>query len=87
MLREIKFFIFKIVILIFLFLTGKYYLSDANKKKSYRSLNSINEKINLYVKNLPTLENDTGDVIEYVNKTNAKKKKKFYFWELLDKNE
>ena len=87
MLREIKFFIFTIVILIFLFLTGKYYLSDANKKKSYRSLNSINEKINLYVKNLPTLENDTGDVIEYVNKTNAKKKKKFYFWELLDKNE
>ena len=86
MLREIKFFIFTIVILIFLFLTGKYYLSDANKKKSYRSLNSINEKINLYVKNLPTLENDTGDVIEYVNKTNAKRKK-FYFWELLDKNE
>ena len=34
-----------------------------------------------------SLENDTGDVIEYVNKTNAKKKKKFYFWELLDKNE
>ena len=87
MLREIKFFIFSILILIFLFLTGKYYLSDTNKKKSYRSLNSINEKINLYVKNLPALENDTGDVIEYVNKTNAKKKKKFYFWELLDKNE
>tara|TARA_B100000035_G_C20814259_1_gene471369 strand:+ start:368 stop:631 length:264 start_codon:yes stop_codon:yes gene_type:complete len=87
MLREIKYFIFTIVILIFLFLTGKYYYSDANKKKSYRSLNSINEKIKLYVKNLPILENNTQDVIEYANKTNAKKKKKFYFWELLDKNE
>ena len=54
------------------------------KKKSYRSHQNIDEKIKLYSKNLPVLENDTQNVIEYVKQTNKKKKKKFNFWKLLD---
>ena len=37
-----------------------------------------------YSKNLPFLENDTQNVIEYVKQTNKKKKKKFNFWKLLE---
>jgi len=84
MLKEIKYLIFVIVILLFVFFTGKYYFSDEHKKKSYRSHKNIDEKIKLYSKNLPVLEDDTQNVIEYVNQTNKKKKKKFNFWKLLD---
>ncbi len=48
---------------------------------------SINEKIASYSKDLPVLKNDTQNIIEYVENTKTKKKKKFYFWELLDKND
>ena len=55
-----------------------------NIKKSYRSLNDIEEKIKIYSKDLLILESDTQDIIEYVNQTNKKKKKKFNFWKLLE---
>ena len=84
MLKEIKYLIFIIVIFLFLFLTGKYYFSDEHIKKSYRSLKTIDERIQIYSKNLPILENNTIDVIEYVNRSNQKKKKKFNFWKLLE---
>ena len=88
MIKEIKYLIFITIIITFLFLTVRYYFSDKNKKNSYRSLNNINSKINLYTENLPILENNTKNIIEYINETEAeKKKKKFNFWKLLDKNE
>jgi hypothetical protein len=84
MLKEIKYLIFIIIISLFIFFTGKYYFSDKNIKKSYRSYKNIDEKIKIYSKELPILENDTSDVIEYVNQNNKKKKKKFNFWKLLE---
>ena len=87
MLKEIKNLIFIFVIFFFLLLTGKYYFSDTNKKNSYRSLTTIDEKINIYVKKLNVLEDDTKNIIEYVEKTNNKKKRRFNFWKLLDSNE
>ena len=87
MIKEIKYLIFAIIILAFLFFTARYYFSDKNKKNSYRSLTNINNKINLYAENLPTLENNTKNTIEYINESNTKKKKKYYFWELLNKND
>ena len=84
MLKEIKYLIFIIIISLFIFFTGKYYFSDENIKKSYRSYKNINEKIKIYSKDLPILENDTKDVIEYVKQTNQIKKKKFNFWKLLE---
>ncbi len=87
MIKEIKFFIFTIIILLFLFFTAKHYFSDSNKKKSYRSLSNIDDKINLYAESLPLLENDTKNIIEYVDGTQIKKKRKYKFWQLLDKND
>ena len=87
MFKEIKYLIYIFVICLFIFFTARYYFSDTNKKKSYRSLNNIDEKINTYVNNLPILEDDTKNIIEYVEQTNKKKKKKFNFWKLLENNE
>ena len=87
MIKEIKYLFFTIIIVVFILLTGKYYFSDSNKKKSYRSLSNINKKINLYSKNIPVLINDTQDIIEYVKNTKSKNKRKYSFWELIDKND
>ena len=87
MLKEIKYLIYVFFIFLFLFLTIKFYFSDTNKKNSYRSLTTIDEKINTHAKNLPVLDDDTKNIIEYVEQTNNKKKKKFNFWKLLDSNE
>ena len=84
MLKEIKYLIFIIVILVFIFFTGRYYFSDENLKNSYRSYKNNDEKIKIYSKNLPVLENDTQNIIEYVKQTNKDKKKKFNFWKLLE---
>ena len=87
MLKEIKYLILTFVICLFLFLTGKYYFSDINKRNSYRSINTIDEKVNSYAQKLPILEDDTKNIIEYVEQSNSKKKKKFNFWKLLETNE
>ena len=87
MLKEIKYLIYILIICLSIFLTGRYYFSDDNKKNSYRSLKSLNEKINIYSEKLPVLEDDTKDIIEYVEQSNNKKKKKFNFWKLLETNE
>ena len=84
MLKEIKYLIFIIIIGLFLFFTARYYFSYEHKKKSYRSYNNINEKIKIYSKDLPILENDTENVIEYVKQSNKTNKKKFNFWKLLE---
>jgi len=86
MLKEIRYLIFLLIIVIFLFLTGKYYFSDTNKKKSFRSFSTIDKKISNYAKKIPTLEDDTINIIEYVEQSNNKKKK-FNFWKLLESNE
>ena len=79
MIKEIKYLIFIIIIFIFLFLTGKYYFSDTNKKKSFRSFSTIDKKISNYAKKLPTLEDDTINIIEYVEQSNNKKEKSLIF--------
>jgi len=84
MLKEIKSLIFVVIIILFLFFTGKYYFSNENIKNSYRSYKNIDEKIKIYSKNLPLLKNDTENIIEYVKQTDKKKKKKFNFWKLLE---
>ena len=86
MVKEIRYLIFVFIIFLFLFFIGKYYFSDTNKKKSFRSLAAIDKKINIYAENLPVLEDDTKNIIEYVEQTNNKKKK-FNFWKLLESND
>ena len=87
MLKEIKYFLFIIVIILFIFLIGRYYFSDDNKRNSFRSLNNIEKKIDVFAEKLPVLEDDTRNIIEYVENSNTNKKKKFNFWKLLESNE
>ena len=83
MIKELKFFFYLITIFFFLFFILKYYFSDNYKKKFYRSINSIEEKIELYKQDIIVLENNTNDIIEYVEFQKNKDKKKYHFWELL----
>ena len=87
MFKEVKYLIFIFIICLFLFLTGRYYFSDTNKKNSYRSLQNIDQKINAYSKKIPVIKDDTKNIIEYVEQSSTKKKKKFNFWKLLETNE
>ena len=82
MIKELKYFVFIVVITIFIFLTIKYYFSDENYKNSYRSISQIDNNIKKVEKDLVFLKNDTNDIIEYLE-TNNIKKKKYSFWELL----
>ena len=87
MLKELKYFLYLFVIILFFFLSLKYYFSDSNKRNYYRSLKLIDEKINEYSDNVILLENDTINIVEYVEKTINKNKKNYNFWKLINNNE
>ena len=87
MLKEIKYFIFFITITLFIFFSIKFYISDENKKKTFRSLSLIDKNIEVYETKLPILSNDTDNIVEYLNNEDSSNKKKYKFWELLKRNE
>ena len=84
MLKELKYFFFLLIIFLFFFLCLKFYFSDNNKKNSYRCNKLIELKISNYSQNLNLLENDTNNIVEYVEKTIDKNKKNYNFWKLKD---
>ena len=83
MIKELKYVFYLIIIFFFIFFVSRYYFSDEHKKKSYRSLSNLDERINIFSENLVNLENDTNNIIEYVEYQKDKNKKKYHFWELL----
>ena len=83
MIKELKYVFYIIIIFFFIFFISRYYFSDEYKRKSYRSLNLVEDKINIFSENLLILENDTKDIIEYVEYQKDNNKKKYYFWDLL----
>jgi|TARA_B100000959_G_scaffold282122_1_gene347818 hypothetical protein len=83
MIRELKYVFYLVIIFFFIFFVARYYFSDEYKKKSFRSINLIEEKITIFSKNLILLENDTNDIIEYVENQKNQNKKKYHFWKLL----
>ena len=85
MIKELKKLFFFLFILFFFIICFKYYFSDRNKKNYFRSLTSIDEKILDYSKTLPFLKNDTNEIIEYIEIDNSSKKKSYFFWELIGK--
>jgi hypothetical protein len=87
MLKELKYLFYLFTIFLFFFISLKYYFSDDNKKNSYRSTELINEKILNYSKDLILLNNDTINIVEYVEKTIDKNKKNYNFWKLINKND
>ena len=87
MLKELKYLLFSSIIILFFFLSVKYYFSNINKKNSYRSYKEMDEKITDYSQNLTLLKNDTSDIVEYVEKTIDRNKKNYNFWKLINNNE
>jgi hypothetical protein len=84
MRKELKYFFYVATILGFLIFVGSYYFSDNNKKNSYRSTKLYDSKVIEYYNELLILESDTEDIIEYVENTLDKDKKKYKFWELFN---
>ena len=89
MFKEIKLAFYIISISLFLFLTTKYYFSDANIKNYFRKINTIDQSIKNIGEKLIVLESDTENIIQDVDKNNDtnKKNKNFSFWELLNNND
>ena len=87
MIKELKYFLYVITIIGFIFLILNYYFSDENKKNSYRSTKIFDNKIVKYSKTLQILESDTENIVEYVENTFNKDKKKYKFWELIIDND
>ena len=83
MLKEIKYFIFFLVIILFIFFSIKFYISDENK---FRNLSLIDENIKFYKKKLPIISSDTDEIVKYLSEDGNSKKQKYSFWDLL-KNE
>ena len=87
MLKEFKYISYLLTIFGFIFFVCKYYFSENYKKKSFRSLSVQDDKIIIYNKKLKILKSDTVNIVEYLDNSFNKSKKKYKFWELLDDNE
>ena len=87
MIRELKYFLYAITVIVFISFILSYYFSDENKKNSYRSIKVYDSKIVKYSKTLQILESDTKNIIEYAESTFDKDKKKYKFWELIIDND
>ena len=75
--------------ILFIFFIGFFYLSDENINTISKSRSKNFDDLYTKVTEIPILENDTKDIIEYVsNPINSKKKKKYNkFFELLKNDE
>ena len=85
MIKEIKYFIYIFTIILFFFLTIKFYLSETNIKNTYRSINYKDENININDLDLKVLKNNTVDIIEYVD-NQLDDEEEYKFCELLQIN-
>jgi len=83
MIKELKYLFYIIVIFFFIIFISRYYFSDENYKKSYRSTSLLDEKIKEAENDLILLKNNTENIIEFVEYKNNKEKKNYSFWKLL----
>ncbi len=84
MIKAINIFIL-LLIITFFFTTYKYYSSKKNIETKDFNRNNIDEIISAKISNLPILENDTDDVIEFNDgfSNEIKNDKPRSFWNLL----
>ncbi|MBC8307690.1 MAG: hypothetical protein H8E55_69510 [Pelagibacterales bacterium] len=87
MIKELKYFLYIVTIIGFIAFILNFYFSDENIKNSYRSTKIFDNKIIKYSKTLQILESDTENIVEYVENTFNKDKKKYKFWELIIDND
>ena len=88
MYNKIKNIFFIIILLIFIILITKYYFSEKNIVFTNKSRSSYVTSLDNEKNNLPLLENDTSDVIVYINDLEEfKSKRKKRIWEKLISND
>ena len=85
MLKELKYLFSFLIILMFIFFSIKYYVSDENKKKTFKNLILLDKKLNLNNPDLPIIPDDTDKIVNYLVNDNSLNKKKYSFWDLLKK--
>ena len=86
MIKELKYVLYLFLIFIFVFFSLRYYISDEYKKKTFRSIKSIDELTYSANDGITILNSDTDNIIEYVDRNTNENKKEYKFWELLKKN-
>ena len=87
MYNKIKNIFFLVIFSIFIFSITNFYFSEHNIKFTNKSRLSYEISLNKGKKNLPVLENDTNEVIVYLDDLeDFKKKRKKRFWERLISN-
>jgi len=85
MYNKIKNIFFFLILVLFLFTVTFYYFSEENKKKISINRVKFSENLKNTTGSIPTLRNDTENVIEYTTSNIENKKiKKRHFWKLLD---
>ena len=84
MIKELKFVLYLLIIFFFIFFTLRFYLSEKNIKKTNLTILNIEEKIDSNKSNLSILNNNTENIVEYVEKDTKEKDKNYFFRKLLN---
>ena len=88
MLKKIKNIFYLISYIIFITFIIVFYFSDENIRSINKSRSLSYESLNKKIKNLPFLQNDTANIIEYTKDSEVREKKKKYykFFDLIKNN-
>ncbi len=87
MFKNISIFLILFIVILFFYFTFIKYISDENIKKINLNRLNIEEKIEKRFSDLPILENDTNNIIEFNSGINTENQIKRNFWDLIKKND
>ena len=87
MLKKIKNIFYFASFFIFIILTTRFYFSEQNIRETNKSRSFYSAELNNNIENLPLLENNTNNIIEYLDDVEVykRKKKKYSFFDLIGK--
>ena len=82
----LKAILYSISAITFIIFIVVFYLSEENKRHTYKIRTQYLEKVNNYLSELPFLISDTENIINFKNGLNESKKSKIKrkFWELIE---
>ena len=82
----LKIIFYSISAITFIIFIVVFYLSEENKRHTYKIRTQYLEKVNNYLSELPFLINDTENIINFKDGLNESKKNKIKrkFWELIE---
>ena len=86
MIKEIKYLFFVFVIFFSLLFILKYYFSEENKIITNKVVNQVKTNVKFNEDKLILLENDSENIIEYVDNKVENYENEFKFWELFKIN-